>query len=121
VRNERCVRRARAALGAAAFRAAHVGGEALAVEAAVAEALAAPAGRSVQPSPRATGLTPREREVAALVVEGLTNRQIARRLGVAECTAASHLEHIRDKLGVQSRAQIAAWAVAEDPGRAHLP
>lgn len=69
-----------------------------------------------QASPRAVSrdpdaLTSREREVAALLARGLTNRVIAAALVIAESTAAHHVEHIRDKLGVRSRAQIAAWAV----------
>lgn len=56
-------------------------------------------------------LTRREREVAALVAEGLTNREIAQRLFISERTADGHLEHIREKLGVSSRAQIAAWFI----------
>jgi non-specific serine/threonine protein kinase len=55
-------------------------------------------------------LTPREREVAVLVASGRTNRQIATDLVVTEATAAKHIEHILDKLGLTSRAQIAAWA-----------
>jgi pimeloyl-ACP methyl ester carboxylesterase/DNA-binding CsgD family transcriptional regulator len=60
---------------------------------------------------RSTGLSARERTVAELVAAGRTNAQIARQLGVAERTAEAHVEHIRDKLGFASRAQIAAWAV----------
>ena len=56
-----------------------------------------------------SALTRREREVAALVAEGLTNRDIAQRLFISERTADGHLEHIREKLGFSSRAQIAAW------------
>ena len=56
-------------------------------------------------------LTARQVEVAALVAEGLTNRQIAERLVIAEGTARIHLEHIFRRLGVTSRAQLAAWAV----------
>jgi len=58
-------------------------------------------------------LTPREREVATLVARGLSNRDIAAKLGVAERTAISHVEHIMNKLGLHSRAQIAAWAVRQ--------
>jgi predicted ATPase/DNA-binding CsgD family transcriptional regulator len=57
-------------------------------------------------------LSRREREVAALVTEGLTNRQIAERLFIAERTAEGHVEQIRNKLGFTSRSQIAAWVVA---------
>lgn len=54
-------------------------------------------------------LTRRETEVAALVAEGLTNREIAARLFISERTAESHVEQIRNKLGFHSRTQIAAW------------
>jgi non-specific serine/threonine protein kinase len=57
-------------------------------------------------------LTSRQQEVAVLVAQGLTNRQIGQRLVVTEAAAAKHVEHILDKLGVGTRAQIAAW-VAE--------
>ena len=56
-------------------------------------------------------LTPREREVAALVAEGLSNRQIAVRLVVSERTADVHVSNILRKLDLTSRAQLAAWAV----------
>ncbi|GAA2158817.1 regulatory LuxR family protein [Humibacillus xanthopallidus] len=62
-----------------------------------------------------TGLTARQAEVAALVAEGLTNRQIADRLGITERSAESHLERIRLRLGFSSRAQVAAWYVARTP------
>jgi DNA-binding CsgD family transcriptional regulator len=55
----------------------------------------------------------REREVAILVAQGLTNRQIAARLFISERTAESHVEQIRGKLGFHSRSQIAAWVAAE--------
>jgi non-specific serine/threonine protein kinase len=58
-------------------------------------------------------LSRREREIAALVGEGMTSPQIAARLKIAERTVDSHAEHIRNKLGLRSRAQIAAWAVRE--------
>jgi DNA-binding CsgD family transcriptional regulator len=60
----------------------------------------------------ATGLTPRQTEVAALVAEGLTNREIAERLHLTERSAESHLERIRLRLGFRTRAQVAAWYVA---------
>ncbi|HEX6673524.1 MAG TPA: AAA family ATPase [Actinomycetes bacterium] len=58
-------------------------------------------------------LSRREQEVAALVARGLTNREIARTLFLSERTAENHVQHILTKLGFGSRAQIAAWAVAE--------
>lgn len=62
-----------------------------------------------------TGLTARQSEVAALVAEGLTNRELAERLGISERSAESHLERIRLRLGFRSRAQVAAWWVATGP------
>ncbi|MFN8082857.1 MAG: alpha/beta fold hydrolase [Dermatophilaceae bacterium] len=56
-------------------------------------------------------LTPRQLEVAALVAQGLSNRQIATRLVITERSAESHIERIRDRLGFRSRSQIAVWYV----------
>ena len=49
------------------------------------------------------------------MAEGLTNRQIADRLGISERSAESHLERIRLRLGFSSRSQVAAWYVARTP------
>ncbi|MFG1603437.1 alpha/beta fold hydrolase [Actinoplanes sp. NPDC049265] len=57
----------------------------------------------------ADGLTARQREVAGLVSQGCTNREIAARLGIDERSAEGHVERIRVRLGFRSRAQIAAW------------
>lgn len=57
--------------------------------------------------PALARLTPREREVAALVAEGLSNREIAERLVIAKRTADAHVEHILAKLEFSSRVQIA--------------
>jgi DNA-binding CsgD family transcriptional regulator len=59
-------------------------------------------------------LTDREIEVARLIGEGLTSRQIAAHLVVSRRTVDSHAEHIRDKLGLRSRAQIATWIAQRD-------
>ena len=56
-------------------------------------------------------LTQREREVARLAARGLTNREIAKALVVAEGTARVHVEHVLAKLDLHSRAQLAAWGV----------
>lgn len=61
-------------------------------------------------------LTRREREVANLVAQGLTNREIASRLFISERTAESHVEQLRSKLGVRSRTQVAAWVTAQGQG-----
>lgn len=69
---------------------------------------------STVPSPAGEGqggglLTRREFEIATLIAAGLSNKQMAHRLKISERTADAHLEHIRTKLDVHSRAQIAAW------------
>jgi DNA-binding CsgD family transcriptional regulator len=56
------------------------------------------------------GLTAREREVAALIAQGCSNRALAETLVVSERTIAKHVENILSKLGFSSRAQIAVWA-----------
>jgi predicted ATPase/DNA-binding NarL/FixJ family response regulator len=58
----------------------------------------------------AGGLTPREREVVALLGIGLSNRDIARRLYISPATAARHVANILAKLGFTSRSQVAVWA-----------
>ncbi|MFC6935615.1 LuxR C-terminal-related transcriptional regulator [Actinomadura yumaensis] len=86
----------------------------------VAEAIALARGEAVQvprddePDP----LTGREREVAALVAEGLSNREIAERLVIAKRTVDSHIEHILAKLGFNSRTQIATWTERRERGAA---
>ena len=56
-----------------------------------------------------TPLTAREQQVAELIADGLTNRQIAAHLVIALRTADNHVQHIFDKLGLSARAQVAAW------------
>jgi DNA-binding CsgD family transcriptional regulator len=63
------------------------------------------------------GLTPRERQVLALIAEGATNRQIGASLYMAEKTASVHVSRILAKLGVQSRTQAAAVAHRMHLGR----
>lgn len=67
------------------------------------------AGRTTVPS--SSLLTRREQEVAALISQGRTNREIAGELVITEGTVANHVQHILNKLGLHSRAQIAVWAV----------
>jgi DNA-binding NarL/FixJ family response regulator len=56
-------------------------------------------------------LTPREREVAVLVAEGLSNGEIGRRLFISTKTASVHVSAILRKLAMSNRSEIAAWAV----------
>jgi len=61
-------------------------------------------------------LTVREFEVARLIADGATNREIADRLVIAPKTASAHVEHILAKLGVNRRAEVAAWVSRLDSG-----
>ena len=74
-------------------------------------------GRVGLASPEAAGaadtLTPREREVAALIAEGLTNAELASRLYISKKTAAVHVSNILGKLGLSSRTQVAGWLQRE--------
>ena len=63
-----------------------------------------------QAAPAAVDLTPREREVLALVRAGLANKQIARRLGISERTVKAHLTSVFQRIGVTDRTQAALWA-----------
>lgn len=69
---------------------------------------------ALPPLPKRSGpaLTRRQLEVAGLVAQGLSNRNIAERLVITERSAESHVERIRDRLGFRNRAQIAAWYAA---------
>jgi predicted ATPase/DNA-binding CsgD family transcriptional regulator len=66
------------------------------------------------PSPSAGGLTARELQIAELIAAGASNKAIADALVITPATAARHVANIMGKLGVNSRAQIAAWAVRTD-------
>lgn len=74
---------------------------------ALALALIEPAEHQPRPTDLVGSLTRREHEVAMLVTEGLTNREVARRLGIAEWTAVNHMRKVMQKLGCTSRVQVA--------------
>ncbi|WP_330252846.1 protein kinase [Nocardia sp. NBC_00565] len=105
--SERTVRRA---LGDRGFDAAFRRGQAMGMDAAVAYALGEEP-PTVTPPAAGLKLTKRERQVADLVAQGLTNKQIAAKLVLSQRTAQHHVEHILSKLGFTSRTQIAAWIV----------
>jgi non-specific serine/threonine protein kinase len=63
-------------------------------------------------------LTSRQSDVASLVAKGLSDKEIAARLLISERTAENHVQHIREKLGVRSRAQIGSWVASHDVGPA---
>jgi DNA-binding NarL/FixJ family response regulator len=114
----------REALGEAAFDQAFAEGASYSFDQAVALALGeGRAGEKAEVAPAqpssaagaAGSLTRREREVAMLLAEGLSNREIADRLVISLRTAETHVDHILGKLGLTSRALVASW-VAEHLG-----
>ena len=64
-------------------------------------------------TPTLATLTARQRDVAALVARGMTNKQIAQRLGISRFTAETHVRNILDRLGAASRSEIATWATRQ--------
>jgi len=74
--------------------------------------IAPPRPTDARPVYAASPLSSRERQVALLITQGLTNREIAEQLVIAERTADTHVTNILNKLGLSSRAQVAAWTVA---------
>jgi DNA-binding CsgD family transcriptional regulator len=112
--HEALVAAVRSALGDEAFTEAWTAGRQLSLDEA-----AAYASRSRGPRQRPThgwdSLTPTERQVVALVAEGLTNPQIAERLFVSRATVKTHLSHVYTKLDVTTRAQLAGLASRRAP------
>ncbi|MEU7852152.1 LuxR C-terminal-related transcriptional regulator [Nonomuraea sp. NPDC049141] len=107
--HDECESRTRNALGDSAFDSAVRKGGRLSYDEALGYALQedTPPDEKAQTEP--ARLTRREREIAALVAQGMTNKQIAAALVIAQRTAEAHIEHILNKLGFNSRAQIAVW------------
>lgn len=104
----------RARLGWTAYSTALAEGRALDADAVVREALSAPAAARADdpPAVEQQPLTPRQVQVAMLVSEGLTNRQIAARLGLSEWTVVNHVRQIMRRLDCSSRVQV-AWAIGK--------
>jgi predicted ATPase/DNA-binding CsgD family transcriptional regulator len=103
-----------AALGASAFESEFIAGKQLIREAALQLALGKSDGIGTQPADGfvAGPLAKREVEVGRLVAEGLSNKQIGARLFISDRTVAAHVSNIMNKLGLNSRAQIAVWMTA---------
>jgi predicted ATPase/DNA-binding NarL/FixJ family response regulator len=115
--HDACEEQTRRALGDAAFTEAFHQGQALTLDDTLAYALEErPQPASPPPSDTSMPLTRRERQVADLLTQGLSNKEIAGKLVISERTAESHVEHILTKLGFTSRAQIAAWTAEQHTG-----
>lgn len=98
--------RAKAKLGRSAVETARRQGAAMSMEEAVRFAVGAAA---LDRRDGTSRLTDRETEVARLMATGLTNAELAARLGISARTVDAHIEHIRNKLGLRTRSQIAVW------------
>ncbi|WP_281205039.1 protein kinase domain-containing protein [Nocardia shimofusensis] len=109
--HDECDRRTRAAVGRRRFSAASRRGQDMDMDAAVNYALGEQPTGTTPTSGSFVELTKRERQVADLIAQGLTNKQIAAKLVISQRTAQGHVEHILTKLGFTSRVQIAAWVV----------
>jgi predicted ATPase/DNA-binding CsgD family transcriptional regulator len=116
VHHAACLTKVRSALTASEYDAAYAEGCALDADQAVRFALREPKpdGRVARPITLVSDeqLTERERQIAALVADGLSNAQIGRTLVVSARTVETHVRHIMDKLGFSSRAHIAGWIAA---------
>lgn len=113
--HDSCLARTREALGDAAFGRAFDEGATMHFDEAVALALGrrTPTSKAADAHVDEVRLTRREEEIAGLVAEGLTNREIADQLVLSQRTAEGHVGHILDKLGLTSRSQLAAWVAAQ--------
>jgi DNA-binding CsgD family transcriptional regulator len=66
--------------------------------------------------PRVKRLTAREHQVARLIAQGLKDALIARRLGISASTVSAYVGHIKHRLRLATRAEIAAWVTAREDG-----
>ncbi|WNV88997.1 LuxR C-terminal-related transcriptional regulator [Umezawaea sp. Da 62-37] len=117
------LRQLRTHLGNPRFEALWHEGRLLDTAAVVAEILSAPllAGSGRTPSaPQDAKLTPRQYQIAALVSQGLTNRQIAHQLQISEWTAVNHVRQIMHRLGLPSRIHVAQWVLKAGYGLGNL-
>ncbi|GLZ01224.1 LuxR C-terminal-related transcriptional regulator [Actinoplanes sp. NBRC 103695] len=106
-------RSATAALGVATFNSAYHAGRQLSREAAVRLALRAPIATAPAVQSNPGTLSRRELDVARLVADGRSNKEIGTRLFISERTVESHVRNILTKLGFTSRTQVAGWIAAQ--------
>jgi predicted ATPase/DNA-binding SARP family transcriptional activator/DNA-binding CsgD family transcriptional regulator len=108
-RYERFVAASQRGVGKRAWASAWAAGRAMSLQQAAGYALS-----QTETRVRSSSLTPREREVALLVAQGLTNRRISEELSISERTVATHVARSLKKLGLGSRSRLAAWITAEE-------
>ena len=101
----------RPALGNEAFDSAWAAGKAKPLEDVIDEALTASKTTRQMEKEKYDGLSPREREVAVLIADGKTNREIAEEMSVTPKTVETYVTRILNKLGFDSRVQIATWVL----------
>lgn len=118
--HDACEQQARGALGDAAFGEAVQAGQALSYADAIAFALDEGRRLATPPAGKPAPLTRREQQVAELVGQGLSNKEIAVALVVSRRTAESHVERILTKLNLGNRTQVAAWVTTPRPARRSL-
>jgi len=114
---ERMLSGLRSRLDPAAYQALCEAGQAMPLKDVVGAALSAPAqtgAASVSDKVKYQGLSKRERETAGWIAQGKSNREIARAMTVGEKTVETYVTRILNKLGFDSRVQIAVWAVEKD-------
>ena len=110
-------------IGEKAFDAAFARGRAMTIDEGVAFAVGdnqPPPALAVKPQPD-TGLTRRQLEIARLIADDLSNRQIAARLFLSERTVETHITNILNKLGLSSRTQVSRWISDSAPAVARPP
>jgi non-specific serine/threonine protein kinase len=115
---QRALEATRRALGAEQWQTTHDAGQRLSLDDAITfavDTISVIAGPSVAPEPVAaiSVLSARELDVVRLLIEGQTNKEIARALGISPRTVINHVANVMNKLGLESRTAVAAWAVRQ--------
>jgi predicted ATPase/DNA-binding CsgD family transcriptional regulator len=107
--NQQCAEQVRAALGTDAFKAAFTAGAAMGLDETISYALDEKPTNTAALTSNPAGLTRREQEIAELVAQGMSNKDIAARLVIGHRTVETHVENILAKLGFTTRTQVAPW------------
>ncbi len=111
--HEQYAQQTRDALGEPAYQAVSTRGEQMSLDEALAYARDEPWQPTAAEPAVAIPLTRREQQVAELIAQGMSNKEIAAKLVISQRTAESHVEHILTKLALTNRAQVAAWTTMQ--------